>query len=197
MLVVILTKTQVDSKSFNSSSFRQVFTSKFGSDGLRSSLGKAMKIGQKFPRKEGNSIFFQRFHVFLRCYCWWIVQKPQVGSVDRLVIIFYPHDFKGFLGHIQTVVVWNLSTINSRYVFFPTVAPPLKTKMTGWKIHPNWRYIISYWKFGFPNVILVFREGCPAAEQLDDRPPWKLNSEFTPELSQHEGEKQRNGLSTS
>ncbi len=33
---------------------------------------------------------------------------------------------------------------------------PPKTNMTSWKIHHEWR-CISYWKWEFPNVMLVFR----------------------------------------
>ena len=41
---------------------------------------------------------------------------------------------------------------------------PRKTNMTSWKIHHEWR-CISYWKWEFPNVMLVSR-GVPVGRNL-------------------------------
>ena len=62
--------------------------------------------------------------------------------------------------HIGPEFCWAHPTISLKCRFGSPYKPPCaptppKTNMTGWKIHHEWR-CISYWKWGFSNVKLVF-----------------------------------------
>ena len=66
-----------------------------------------------------------------------------------------------------------------------------KTNMTGWKIHHEWIYI-SYWTWGFANVMLLFRGVCPFHPPFPKTPHWaggnKVSGIFSTTLDRYSGE---------
>ena len=94
------------------------------------------------------------------CFCWenilpWTVRMCQVSNVA-----FVDND----LDALQIAGATPKDLVSGAVIS----STQLKTKMTGWKIHHEWRWI-SYLTWGFSNVTLVFRGVCFGQSNLLDK----------------------------
>ena len=107
------------------------------------------------------------------CFCWvnilpWTVRMCQVSNVafvdndlDALQIAGATPKWTAVCMDLRWKIPQTLKRKNI-LIWFPVqlfLVPLLKIKVTGWKIHHEWRWI-SYLTWGFSNVTLVFRGVC-------------------------------------